>query len=89
MYLCNGCKKEVPYTTGKTKARKQNVFVDHINPVVDPKEGFVSWDEFIKRLFCEEENLQLLCKSCHDKKTAQEKEVRTKWKKKNIPTSTK
>lgn len=50
--------------------------VDHIKPVVDPQEGFVSWDEFINRLFCEKDNLQALCKTCHKIKTAKEKKKR-------------
>ena len=63
-YRCNSCKKEFTQT---------DVEVDHINPIVDPKVGFVSWDLFIERLFCEAENLQVLCKSCHKTKTLSEK----------------
>lgn len=50
-----------------------DVQVDHIKPVVDPKKGFVSWDDFINRIFCEIENLQVLCKADHKVKTDQEK----------------
>ena len=50
--------------------------MDHINPVVCPKEGFVDWDVFIKRLFCEKDNLQVLCSGCHDKKTLKERKSR-------------
>jgi hypothetical protein len=28
---------------------------------------------FVERLFCEKEHLQVLCESCHNKKTADEK----------------
>jgi len=66
-YVCAECKKEYP---GK------EVNVDHINPVVCPKEGFVDWDVFIKRLFCEKDNLQVLCSGCHDKKTLKERKSR-------------
>jgi len=55
-----------------------DVQVDHIKPVVDPKKGFVSWDDFINRIFCEIENLQVLCKPCHKIKTDQEKAERKK-----------
>ena len=55
-----------------------DVQVDHIKPVVDPKKGFVSWDDFINRIFCEIENLQTLCKPCHKVKTDQEKLERKK-----------
>ena len=50
--------------------------VDHIEPVVDPKEGFISWDVFIDRLFCERANLQAVCKPCHKVKTQKEKKKR-------------
>lgn len=63
-YKCASCKKE--YVS-------KDVEVDHIKPVVCPKKGFVSWDEFIKRLYCPKENLQCLCKKCHKEKTNQEK----------------
>lgn len=62
-YLCNRCKKE--YTN-------KDVEVDHIIPVVDPKVGFVDWNTFIDRMFCERSNYQVLCKPCHKKKTKEE-----------------
>lgn len=55
-----------------------DVQVDHIEPVVDPKKGFVSWDSFINRIFCEIENLQVLCKADHKIKTSLEKLERKK-----------
>lgn len=51
----------------------KDVQVDHIFPVVDPRTGFVDWETYINRLFCEKENLQVLCKPCHVEKTALEK----------------
>lgn len=68
-YLCASCKGEFTST---------NIQVDHILPVVDPDVGFISWDEFIKRLYCPKENLQVLCKPCHAIKTKEEKQRRTK-----------
>jgi 5-methylcytosine-specific restriction endonuclease McrA len=59
-YLCAKCKGEFPTS---------EVQVDHIEPIVNPDIGFISWDEFIKNLFCSIENLQVLCKNCHTKKT--------------------
>ena len=50
--------------------------VDHINPVVDPDVGFVSWDVFIDRLFCERANLQAICIPCHKIKSKEEKKKR-------------
>jgi hypothetical protein len=66
-YVCNSCKKEFP---------SKEVNVDHILPVVDPITGFVDWNTFIDRLFCKEENLQVLCSKCHTEKTKQERQVR-------------
>lgn len=54
--------------------------VDHIEPIIDPTIGFVSWDETINRMFCEKENLQVLCLECHAIKTKEEKSKRTSGK---------
>lgn len=53
-----------------------DVQVDHIFPVVSPQTGFVDWETYIHRMFCEKENLQVLCKPCHSIKTSLEKEER-------------
>ena len=55
-----------------------DVQVDHINPVVDPSKGFINWDIYIDRIFCEIENLQVMCKPCHKVKTELEKAERKK-----------
>lgn len=63
-YKCNCCYEEFP---GK------DVQVDHIQPVIDPFKGFLSWDEVVKRMFCESDGFQVLCKECHKNKTNAEK----------------
>lgn len=68
-YKCAKCKKHFVAT---------DVQVDHVLPVVDPKVGFIGWDSFIDRIFCEIENLQVLCKPCHKVKTEEEKAKRKK-----------
>jgi len=68
-YKCAKCKKHFVAI---------DVQVDHIYPVVDPKIGFIGWDSFIDRIFCEIENLQVLCKPCHKVKTEEEKAERKK-----------
>jgi len=80
VYRCGGYNIE-PHDVAVTvavrgKGRIRNVAVDHIKPIVDPKLGFVSWDDIIRRMFVEEEGLQVLCKECHDKKTADERKQR-------------
>lgn len=68
-YQCELCKQEFT---------QKDMEVDHIKPVVDPKKGFTTWDNFIDRLFCEKHNLQAICKPCHKVKTKEEKQERTK-----------
>lgn len=75
LYRCAHCNNEVPPTTRDGKKRVQNVFVDHILPIIDPEVGFTTWDDCIHRMFCEAPNLQVLCKECHDIKTIHEREV--------------
>lgn len=67
-YLCATCCGEFP---------AKEVAVDHIQSVVGP-EGFTTWDEFVNRLFCDKDNLQCLCHSCHKIKTDEEKGERNK-----------
>lgn len=68
-YRCAGCSSE--FVSG-------DVQVDHKKPAVDPTKGFVSWDVYVDRLYCEASNLQVLCKPCHAEKTAEEKKLRKK-----------
>lgn len=50
--------------------------MDHVHPVSEPKRGFVSWDEYLDRLFCAPEDLRVLCPKCHQEKTNQDTEKR-------------
>jgi 5-methylcytosine-specific restriction endonuclease McrA len=59
----------------------KDVQVDHIKPVVG-EEGFKSWDEYIDILWCEKDNMQVLCKPCHQVKTNKEKAARAAFIKK-------
>lgn len=52
------------------------VQVDHIEPVISVVDGFVSLDEYAKRMFCSVNNLTVLCKPCHKIKTKNEQEQR-------------
>ena len=62
-YQCNSCK-------GWFKTKE--VSVDHIIPAGSLKD-FSDLPSFVSKLFCENDNLQVLCKGCHDKKTAEER----------------
>lgn len=68
-YRCNICKEEFPTS---------QVEVDHIDPVIDPVEGFKDWNTYIKNLFCGVKNLQVLCKPCHKEKTREEHLMRNR-----------
>jgi 5-methylcytosine-specific restriction endonuclease McrA len=64
-YQCNGCKK---WFQGK------EVEVDHIEPAGSLK-TFSDLPAFTERLFCEADNMQVLCKKCHRKKTNEERKA--------------
>lgn len=64
-YRCAKCNGEFP---------AKQVAKDHIVPVIDPATGFTTWDEVIKRMFCEQEGYQILCTECHKAKTQEERE---------------
>ena len=66
-YRCNVCGQWTKSTA---------VAVDHIAPVVDVQDGFVDWNQFIDRLFCDVSNLQVICDTCHDSKTHLERITR-------------
>src|SRR5688572_3040895 len=64
-YLCAACEESFP---------QRDVQVDHIEAIGE----FTSWDVFIERLFCEADNLQVLCKPCHKAKTIKERPLKLK-----------
>lgn len=65
-YRCAACQDE--FTS-------KDIEVDHIKPVV-PETGFESWDSVITNMFCDEDNLQVLCKPCHKAKSKLETQQR-------------
>ncbi len=73
IYHCAECNEDVPVTVRVAGKRVKNVHVDHIRPIVDPAVGFVNWDTLIERMFVEEDELQVLCHECHERKTNEEK----------------
>ena len=81
VYLCAECGKEGPATLPPLEGRKRrrnNACVDHIEPVVDPAVGKTTWDEYVRRMFVEEDGYQVLCYECHSLKTNEERAVATK-----------
>ena len=73
LYLCAVCDKHITASVRDdvTRKRKNNAIVDHIEPIV-PVTGWVSWDDCINKMFCELDNLQLVCLACHKVKCAEE-----------------
>lgn len=53
----------------------KDVQVDHIKPIIDPTIGFTTWDNVINDMFCESDNLQVLCLACHKIKSDTEKSL--------------
>lgn len=53
----------------------KEVQVDHITPTGSLKD-YSDLPQFTETLFCEADNLQIMCKECHQKKTNKEREDR-------------
>ena len=62
-YQCNKCKKWFP---------EKKINVDHIQPA-GSLNCSADLPGFVERLFCEVDNLQVLCTQCHDIKTKNER----------------
>jgi hypothetical protein len=56
--------------------KKAMIQLDHIDPVIDVRNGFVNWDEYVNRLFCAKDGFRVLCKTCHDSETNLQDEMR-------------
>jgi hypothetical protein len=65
-FKCSKCLEVFP---------QKEVEVNHITPVV-PLTGFDSWDGVIARMFCEKDQLEVVCKPCHKGITQQENKDR-------------
>lgn len=70
-YSCNICKGVFG---------NREIVADHKSPVIDPKEGFTTWDNYINRMFVDETGFQILCKPCHKIKTQEENSSRVRKK---------
>lgn len=63
-YKCAKCKRWKPGS---------EVSVDHKQPVGSLRSS-ADLAGFVERLFCEVDNLQVLCQGCHDRKTKEDKQ---------------
>jgi len=69
LYICNKCKDSFP---------SNQVNVDHIVPVVPigMTASDIPIDIIAKNMWCDSDNLQVLCKECHHKKSLLENAMR-------------
>ena len=79
-------KRDIEYVrTTYPEAIAGRMDVDHIEPVIAVENSGKEkdWNQVIKRLFCEESNLQSICMFCHKVKSMAERSDREKVKKEN------
>ena len=57
---------------------KRKLEVDHVEPVIPYNMYYyeLEWNDFMLRVHCEANNLQHICKECHEEKNTKEKRVR-------------
>lgn len=73
LYRCAICQGEF---------KRGEVELDHVEPVVPIKESWMDeegnpdWNLYIRRLFCEKEGYQIICKRDHEVKTEHEDTMR-------------
>jgi hypothetical protein len=85
-YVCNLCKNEY-----KKEGKKRTITIDHIIPCKDPSKPQAFQEaldtcqcgvcDYLRKMFCGPDGLQVLCKDCHDKKTGKEMTKRKKARK--------
>lgn len=68
-YTCAMCPPDVWHIDA-------DVRMDHIAPVVDPKQGWKGFDSYIERLYVEVAGWQRLCNVHHKIKTKEESAIR-------------
>jgi 5-methylcytosine-specific restriction endonuclease McrA len=66
---------EYPCAECGASFKRTEVEVDHIVPAGSLRE-YEDLPSFTRTLFCEADNLQVLCKPCHKKKTAAERKAK-------------
>jgi len=73
-YVCAKCKKDFGI---------REIQVDHKKPLIPLSKTSkdLDYNTIVERLFCKLSNLQILCTSCHKKKSKEENAKRRKYKK--------
>lgn len=70
--------KKLKEDNPKKTVVKGKVEMDHKQAVVDPEKGFQGWDEYIGRMWCGPNGYNRLCRSCHQEKTNEETQKRSR-----------
>jgi len=70
LYMCAMCQGDF---------KKDEVCIDHIEPVVSVTEGFTNWHDYVVRMFPSVDGFQVLCEVCHDQKTMVEDSLRATY----------
>ena len=70
-YICGGC---------GVKMKAKDYELDHKDPIHPIDGRNINLEEFAKRTYCDSENLMVLCKECHKKKTKRENFIRDEFK---------
>lgn len=71
-FECSVCHQKFP---------RKLIDIDHASAVVDPLVGFVDYNTYALRLFCNLDNLAAMCKNCHKEKSKHEAATRAKTRK--------
>ena len=72
VYRCGICQGEVPAS---------ELEMDHIEPVIDPKKGWVSLEDYGMKMIPDAEGFQAVHKTCHLAKSIEENSQRRETKK--------
>ncbi len=74
MVMCESCGSHIPYYKSQ---------LDHIDPItpVMISQKVMSFIMLLERVFCDDNNLQVICPECHKKKNNRERGQRVKWRK--------
>jgi len=69
--------KQLKKTYPNKVFKKEKIEMNHVEPVIG-YDGFIDWNTYIDRLFCDVDGYNALCKECHIKETQKQNNKRIK-----------
>lgn len=79
-WQCTQCQRvvtNIEYITKKGRvSKKVDGAIDHVIPVGKQPRDWDEYPDYYRRMFCPSSNLSFLCSTCHDLKSAKERESR-------------